>query len=175
MGGARVVECVIGSGIIGSRFAEEVVRTTAKAAVQTTAKEAVQTTAKEAVKTTSKEAVQTSAKEAVQTTAKMVDDNREAVDDKQEAVDDVGPCVIDTSNLTRKDAGIGGFSDPAETKYAYQMLVQGESNPSNVDPAKKEKYLSDEEFQTVFGMPSADFAALAKWKQQKLKKEKQLF
>merc|ERR1712137_314824 len=86
--------------------------------------------------------------------------------------------TIDTSNLTRKDAGGDGnvsFSDPTETKYDYQTLSQAECRPSDVDPANKEKYLSDEEFQTVFGMHSGDFAALPKWKQQKLKKEKQLF
>merc|ERR1712137_698685 len=86
--------------------------------------------------------------------------------------------TIDTSNLTRKDAGGEGsssFSDPAETKYDYQTLSQAESRPSDVDPANKEKYLSDEDFQTVFGMAPSDFVALPKWKQQKLKKEKQLF
>merc|ERR1712137_421265 len=86
--------------------------------------------------------------------------------------------TIDTSNLTRKDAGGEGnvsFSDPTETKYGYEVLSKAESRPSDVDPANKEKYLSDEEFQTVFGMHSGDFAALPKWKQQKLKKKKQLF
>merc|ERR1712007_273731 len=86
--------------------------------------------------------------------------------------------TTDTSNLAPKGScgdGSASYSDPAETKYDYQVLIQAESRPSDVDPANKEKYLSDEGFQTVFGMGAADFVALPKWKQQKLKKEKHLF
>merc|ERR1712007_82802 len=86
--------------------------------------------------------------------------------------------TLDTSNLSRKDAGgeeTRSFSNPAETKYDYQLLIDAESRPPDVDPAHKEKYLSDEEFQNLFGMPMVEFHAFPNWKQQKLKKEKKLF
>ncbi|CAE7595284.1 VIL1 [Symbiodinium sp. CCMP2592] len=47
--------------------------------------------------------------------------------------------------------------------------------PQDVDPARRELYLSDEEFQAVFGMAVADFLKQPKWKQQNAKKAKDLF
>jgi hypothetical protein len=44
-----------------------------------------------------------------------------------------------------------------------------------VDPTKKEAYLSNEEFQNVFGMSKDAFYNLKKWKQQDLRKAKSLF
>ena len=38
-----------------------------------------------------------------------------------------------------------------------------------------QKHLSDEDFQRVFGMDHAKFATLPAWKQQQMKKNKQLF
>jgi len=44
-----------------------------------------------------------------------------------------------------------------------------------VDPTIKEKYLSDADFQSLFNMAKADFAALPKWKQETAKKKHGLF
>jgi hypothetical protein len=71
--------------------------------------------------------------------------------------------------------GTGQFADPCEKKYAYEQLKGGASRPSDVDPACKEQYLVDEEFSTVFQMGLADFYKLPKWKQQNMKKLKELF
>jgi len=116
--------------------------------------------------------------EMLSTIPKLADGKLEAVDRPQDVDRLLARKSLgseETIIVTGNSSGGEAFADPAETKYAYQMLVQGGGRPLDVNPANKEKYLSDEEFQTVFGMPAADFAALAKWKQQKLKKEKQLF
>lgn len=47
--------------------------------------------------------------------------------------------------------------------------------PKQVDSAIRECYLSDDEFQAVFGMDKSSFAALPKWKRDKAKKEHSLF
>ncbi|XP_056095393.1 advillin [Rhinichthys klamathensis goyatoka] len=63
------------------------------------------------------------------------------------------------------------------THYPLEMLMNklaGEL-PENVDPAHREKHLSDEDFQAVFGMPRAEFERCPQWKQKGLKKGKGLF
>jgi hypothetical protein len=60
-------------------------------------------------------------------------------------------------------------------------LTLAELNDSNiwksrgVDPACREQYLSDDEFQKHFGVTKAAFEGQPKWKREKLKKEKGLF
>uniref|UniRef100_A0A8D2KRB0 Villin-1 n=1 Tax=Varanus komodoensis TaxID=61221 RepID=A0A8D2KRB0_VARKO len=55
------------------------------------------------------------------------------------------------------------------------MNVPAEELPKGVNPCKKEHYLSEEDFQAVFGMSRQQFSTLATWKQQAIKKEKGLF
>lgn len=61
--------------------------------------------------------------------------------------------------------------------YPYSVLVKGSgtSLPSEVDPSKKEQYLSNEEFQIYFKMDKETFASLAPWKQETLKRSAKLF
>ena len=47
--------------------------------------------------------------------------------------------------------------------------------PAGVDPAKRESYLSDEEFESVLKMSRADFDRLATWKKNKAKRNAGLF
>nr|XP_020647717.1 villin-1 isoform X1 [Pogona vitticeps] len=69
------------------------------------------------------------------------------------------------------------FSNRSLRTYSLEKLVNVpvEELPSDVDPSRKEDYLSDEDFLAAFGMSRQDFAALAPWKKQSLKKEKGLF
>lgn len=62
---------------------------------------------------------------------------------------------------------------PFSTVISYDDLKSGAGG--NVDPASKEQYLSDAEFQQVMGCSKAEFAKQPKWKQQAKKKEKGLF
>lgn len=46
-----------------------------------------------------------------------------------------------------------------------------EDLPQGVDPARKEFYLSDSDFQDIFGKSKEEFYSMAKWKQQQEKKK----
>jgi hypothetical protein len=65
------------------------------------------------------------------------------------------------------------YLDPSTNKFTYEQL-QGQF-PAGVDPTRKEAYLTDAQFLEVFGVTPAAFNELKKWKQQDLKKAKQLF
>lgn len=59
-------------------------------------------------------------------------------------------------------------------KYSYKQLKNNDL-PDTVDLTKKELYLEDEEFESVFKMSRAEFSALPKWKQLNRKKDVGLF
>jgi hypothetical protein len=63
------------------------------------------------------------------------------------------------------------FASSSDTK----TLAELQAGCDGVDPANKETYLSDAEFQTLFGMDKAAFSALPKWKRQAAKKKNGLF
>jgi len=65
-----------------------------------------------------------------------------------------------------------GYSNTGSLPYS---VLSGGDLPENVDPSKKEEYLSDGEFSQVFGMDREQFSALPGWKQTNLKKSKNLF
>ncbi|XP_062401454.1 advillin [Sardina pilchardus] len=52
---------------------------------------------------------------------------------------------------------------------------QAEELPEGVDPAQKEKHLSDTDFEAIFGMAKEQFVKLPQWKKISLKKGKGLF
>jgi hypothetical protein len=103
-------------------------------------------------------------------TVKKVGDGKWSVDTSY-----IGYRTLDTSNLTKKEEEIREeqYADPAEKKYPYEEL-KGQ-RPSDVNPAVKELYLADAEFQTVMGCSPAEFGKMPKWKQQNLKKAKDIF
>ncbi|XP_006757426.1 PREDICTED: advillin [Myotis davidii] len=61
--------------------------------------------------------------------------------------------------------------------YPIEVLLKNQNQelPEDVDPAKKENYLSEQDFVSVFGITRGQFAALPGWKQLQMKKEKGLF
>ncbi|EER04303.1 villin, putative [Perkinsus marinus ATCC 50983] len=68
------------------------------------------------------------------------------------------------------------FDDPSRVKYPLQQLLGlAENLPAGVNPAKREAYLSEEDFTTVFGKDSRAFYALPVWKQRNAKKTAGLF
>ncbi len=79
----------------------------------------------------------------------------------------------------------GDFADPAKMrgKYALEQLKNSKaSDPSthlkDVDPTKKEQYLSDADWSAVKafdGVGRVEFEKLAKWKRDKMKKAAGLF
>ena len=68
---------------------------------------------------------------------------------------------------------------PTASSSGPYTLEQLKGNPcqvhDNIDPKKKETYLSDDEFKNVFGMDRGAFNGLAAWKQKKAKMSAGLF
>ncbi|KAM6473002.1 advillin [Liasis olivaceus] len=75
-----------------------------------------------------------------------------------------------SSSSSSSSSGGGGPFYPLEV-----LLSSQEDLPGGVDPAKKENFLSDDDFMRVFGIPREKFAALPTWKQLHMKKERGLF
>ena len=59
--------------------------------------------------------------------------------------------------------------------YSYTALQAGVQWPAGIDPTKREQYLRDEEFLTVFGMAKDSFNKFDRFKRIQLKKDKNLF
>uniref|UniRef100_A0A2K6MNY5 Advillin n=2 Tax=Rhinopithecus bieti TaxID=61621 RepID=A0A2K6MNY5_RHIBE len=77
-----------------------------------------------------------------------------------------------------KNATFSVNSNDSESKYypiAVLLKNQNQELPEDVNPAKKENYLSEQDFVSVFGITRGQFAALPGWKQLQMKKEKGLF
>ncbi len=56
-----------------------------------------------------------------------------------------------------------------------ELLSRGEAAMLGLERSQLERYLSSAEFERVFGVSRAQFAALAKWRQDALKKRAGLF
>nr|XP_045729034.1 advillin [Mirounga angustirostris] len=85
----------------------------------------------------------------------------------------------DATAITRITADMRNatLSLNSEPKY-YPIEVlknQNQELPEDVNPAKKENYLSEQDFISVFGITRGQFAVLPCWKQLQMKKEKGLF
>ena len=59
--------------------------------------------------------------------------------------------------------------------YPYNSLKQGMVWPEDIDVTKREQYLSDKEFESVFSMTKIAFGSLDKYKRVELKKKFKLF
>mmetsp|Transcript_14915 Transcript_14915/g.50596 ORF Transcript_14915/g.50596 Transcript_14915/m.50596 type:complete len:183 (-) Transcript_14915:177-725(-) len=66
-------------------------------------------------------------------------------------------------------------SSGAKGIFSLEQLTGHPPFPDGVDPTKREMYLSDEQFQQVFGCSKADFQGMPQWKRDLLKKKKGLF
>ncbi|XVF56156.1 hypothetical protein PTKIN_Ptkin06aG0094500 [Pterospermum kingtungense] len=67
-------------------------------------------------------------------------------------------------------------SGNTQITYSYEQLKAKSENPvTGIDFKRREAYLSDEEFETIFGMTKEAFYELPKWKQDIQKKKVDLF
>ncbi|XP_034441046.1 advillin [Hippoglossus hippoglossus] len=89
---------------------------------------------------------------------------------KKELGDEVSPVHVTIElNCVESEKNFESFPpDSLLNKLANEL-------PEGVDPSKKEKYLSDSDFSSVFGISKDDFAGLPQWKQLNMKKEKGMF
>ena len=70
------------------------------------------------------------------------------------------------------------YKTPTETgTFAYAQLTgPPHCLPAGVNPRQREKYLTDQDLCTIFGVSSREaFEALPKWRRDKIKQQKQLF
>ena len=75
--------------------------------------------------------------------------------------------------LKSEEERVNKYLDSTTNKFDYEQLKG--VFPQGVDPTRKEAYLSDEQFLDVIGMTPAAFNDVKKWKQQDIKKAKNLF
>ncbi|XP_067385934.1 advillin [Emydura macquarii macquarii] len=79
-------------------------------------------------------------------------------------------------NRTAVSPSTGTHSGGMSQTYPLEVLTTPKDElPGDIDPAKKENYLSESDFVAVFGIRREEFAALPSWKKISLKKEKGLF
>lgn len=84
---------------------------------------------------------------------------------------------LDPLNISKQKGMIENRGDNVVDFIEYKILKESavEDLPPRVDITKKENYLSNEEFRTVFHMSKTEFSKLKNWKQEQLKKEVGLF
>jgi advillin len=103
---------------------------------------------------------------------------------KLAAAEAAAPAATTTTSSTPSKAAPVATTAPAASVtqsapassggvFSYEALKSG--IPDGVDPTMKETYLSDAEFQTLFGTSKAEFAKQPGWKRQAKKKELGLF
>ncbi|XP_074574968.1 villin-2-like [Curcuma longa] len=94
--------------------------------------------------------------------------------EKEDNADDQisGSHVVDSEET--QDPDIVEYD--GESTYNYERLKSNSSNPvRGIDYKRREVYLSEAEFQTVFGMTRELFYEQPKWKQDAQKRKKDLF
>jgi len=81
------------------------------------------------------------------------------------------PQMVRVTSLA--DSGVS-FLDPATNVFTAAQL-RATNNLPKVDPKRKEEYLGEQEFQSIFGTSKAEFAKMPAWKKEAAKKKASLF
>jgi hypothetical protein len=89
------------------------------------------------------------------------------------AQDSKSPKGGSGGGVERVSAGDIGYADWKTTFFSLSDLQNG--NPKGVDPAVKELYLADAEFQKLFKSDKASWVNAQKWKKDQAKKANKLF
>ncbi|XP_027350666.1 villin-3-like isoform X1 [Abrus precatorius] len=80
------------------------------------------------------------------------------------------------SEPKQENVEVGNDSENSENFFSYEQLkTKSGSLVSGIDLKRRETYLSDKEFETVFGMTKEAFTKLPRWKQDMLKRKVDLF
>ncbi|XP_019425549.1 PREDICTED: villin-3-like [Lupinus angustifolius] len=115
------------------------------------------------------------------------DAKRESVNSESEGSEEVSEPK--ETQETAPETGSDGDSEPKQEKvedgndgqnsqsvFSYEQLnTKSGSVVSGIDLKRRETYLSDEEFETIFKMTKEAFTKLPRWKQDMLKKKVDLF
>ncbi|XP_044505397.1 villin-3-like isoform X2 [Mangifera indica] len=93
-----------------------------------------------------------------------------------EVKEDEEVLAVSESNGEEVTSQDDNGSESGLSTFSYNQLKAKSKNPvTGIDFKRREAYLSDEEFQNVFGMAKEDFYKLPKWKQDMQKKKVDLF
>jgi len=82
--------------------------------------------------------------------------------------------MLKNQHLSARSGNFAEESESAEDYFTFSVLKQTPL-PVGVDATRRESYLAPEEFAAVFGVEKAVFYKLPKWKQNSLKRDKNLF
>ncbi|XP_051870243.1 villin-1-like [Pristis pectinata] len=93
------------------------------------------------------------------------------------------PYIVEELMNDVKEMKISGsysstsVANESRKTYAPEQLINkvAEDLPPGVDPTRKEEYLSNKDFESIFSTTRMKFNAMPEWKQRNLKKEKGLF
>nr|XP_020038078.1 villin-like protein [Castor canadensis] len=83
---------------------------------------------------------------------------------------ELGPKASDRS-ASPSPSSCAGSATSGSLPHEQLMHQAPEDLPQGVDPTRKEFYLSDSDFQDIFGKSKEEFYSMAKWKQQQEKKK----
>lgn len=102
------------------------------------------------------------------------------VDEATEAkeVEEVSPDSDSNGGLESEQEYVedGDNDQSSQRTFSYdQLKTTSGKNVSRIDLKRREAYLSDEDFETVFGMVKEAFYKLPRWKRDLLKKKYELF
>ncbi|XP_022766662.1 villin-2-like isoform X1 [Durio zibethinus] len=102
------------------------------------------------------------------------EDSQEVAEDKETGV--VSETDGEDSEPKQEIEHDENGSGSTQITFSYEQLKAKSDNPvTGIDFKRREAYLSDEEFQTIFEMEKEAFYKLPKWKQDMLKKKADLF
>lgn len=81
-----------------------------------------------------------------------------------------------SSETKLEDVEDGNDNQNSQSVFTYEQLkAKSGSHLSGIDLKRREAYLSEEEFQTVFAISKEAFSKLPRWKQDMLKRKVDLF
>ena len=81
--------------------------------------------------------------------------------------------ALEAERKAKNQTNDDNYKDASFTKYPLEELQKG--IPEGVNPARKEYYLSEEDFMKTFNMPLDAWENLKDWKRKQMKKAVSLF
>nr|KYP73643.1 Villin-2 [Cajanus cajan] len=90
-------------------------------------------------------------------------------------IEELAPATGSNEDLEPKQENAEEGNDSQMTFSYDQLKTKSGHNVPGIDNKRREAYLSDEEFNTIFGMDKESFYKLPRWKQDMLKKKFELF
>ncbi|CAJ1967591.1 unnamed protein product [Sphenostylis stenocarpa] len=97
----------------------------------------------------------------------------EEVAEAKETTEELAPETGSNEDMETKQENVDAANDSQRT-FSYEELKSKSVNIAGIDLKRREAYLSEEEFNNVFGMAKEAFYKLPRWKQDMLKKKFEL-